>query len=284
MLPRPRRQAHPIEGVSRRGALQPATLCQHGDVLLTVVDAFTDRAFSGNPAAVAIVESFPTDERMQAIAREMNLSETAFVVPSDDGQHLLRWFTPTIEVDLCGHATLAAAHVLGGQASFSTRSGLLSCDLRDSWIEMNFPAWQPVEHPLPSLPDGLPLPVWTGIAGDDWLVELPQARDVIDLEADQMGISALGRRALIVTSSADESSEPDIVSRVFGPNVGIPEDPVTGSAHCALTPYWVPRFGRDELLGWQASERGGIVRMRLSGDRVILGGHAVSVSEVKLLV
>jgi predicted PhzF superfamily epimerase YddE/YHI9 len=252
-------------------------------VLLTVVDSFTECAFSGNPAAVAIVEEFPSDERMQAIAREMNLSETAFVVASDGGGHLLRWFTPAIEVDLCGHATLAAAHVLGGRAVFSTRSGLLTCDRHDGWIEMDFPAWKPTEQQLPVLLDWLPSPVWTGVAGDDWLVELRLARDVVDLEPDQAGVAALGRRALIVTARADTSSEADIVSRVFAPNAGIAEDPVTGSAHCALAPYWAPRIGRDELLGWQASERGGIVRMRLSDDRVILGGHAVSVSEVKLL-
>jgi predicted PhzF superfamily epimerase YddE/YHI9 len=259
------------------------TLCQDGDVLLTVVDAFTDRAFSGNPAAVAIVEEFPSDERMQAIAREMNLSETAFVVVSDDDAHPLRWFTPAIEVDLCGHATLAAAHVLGGRAVFSTRSGLLTCDQHDGWIEMDFPAWKHTEQQLPVLPDCIPSPVWTGIAGDDWLVELRLAGDVVDLEPDQAGVAALGRRALIVTARADTSSEADIVSRVFAPNAGIPEDPVTGSAHCALAPYWAARLGRDELIGWQASERGGIVRMRLSDDRVILGGHAVAVSEVTML-
>jgi predicted PhzF superfamily epimerase YddE/YHI9 len=252
-------------------------------VLLTVVDAFTECAFSGNPAAVAIVEEFPSDERMQAIAREMNLSETAFLVASDGGGHLLRWFTPAIEVELCGHATLAAAHVLGGRAVFRTRSGVLTCDRHDGWIEMDFPAWKPIEQQLPVLPNCLPSPVWTGVAGDDWLVELRLARDVVDLEPDQAGVAALGRRALIVTARADTSSEADIVSRVFAPNAGIPEDPVTGSAHCALAPYWAARLRRDELIGWQASERGGIVRMRLSGDRVILGGHAVSVSEVKLL-
>jgi predicted PhzF superfamily epimerase YddE/YHI9 len=221
---------------------------------------------------------------MQAVASEMNLSETAFVVPRGHDRYELRWFTPAVEVDLCGHATLAAAHVVGGQAVFSTRSGPLSCELNEGWIEMSLPTWYPVERPLTALPAGLPSPSWAGIAGDDWLVELPQARDVVDLQPDQASIAALGRRALIVTARADATTEADIVSRVFGPNAGIPEDPVTGSAHCALAPYWAPRVGRDELLGWQASKRGGTVRMRLSGDRVILGGHAVTVSEVKLLV
>jgi predicted PhzF superfamily epimerase YddE/YHI9 len=250
---------------------------------LIVVDAFTDHAFSGNPAAIAIVDEFPSEARMQAVASEMNLSETAFVVPRGHDRYELRWFTPAVEVDLCGHATLAAAHVLGGHAVFSTRSGPLSCEMNEGWIEMSFPAWHPVERSLTALPAGLPSPSWTGTAGDDWLVELPTARDVVDLHPDQSRIAALGRRALIVTARADPTTHADIVSRVFGPNAGIPEDPVTGSAHCALAPYWAPRVGRDELVGFQASKRGGTVRMRLSGDRVILGGHAVTVSEVKLL-
>lgn len=253
-------------------------------MLLTVVDAFTDRPFSGNPAAVAIVDEFPPDERMRAVAREMNLSETAFVVSRDHDEYDLRWFTPSIEVDLCGHATLAVVHLLGGHVVFNTRSGRLSCDVQDDWVEMNFPAWHPVEQSLPVLPAGLPSPTWTGIAGEDWLVELPQAREVADLQPDQAGIAALGRRALIVTARADPDAKADIVSRVFAPNAGIPEDPVTGSAHCALAPYWAPRLGRQELLGYQASQRGGTVRMRMWGDRVILGGRAVTVSEVKLLV
>jgi predicted PhzF superfamily epimerase YddE/YHI9 len=251
-------------------------------MVLIVVDAFTDRAFSGNPAAIAIVDEFPTEARMQAVASEMNLSETAFVLPRGHDRYELRWFTPAVEVDLCGHATLAAAHVLGGHAVFSTRSGLLSCEVTDGWIEMSFPARYPVERSLTALPAGLPSPSWTGIAGDDWLVELQRARDVIDLQPDQASIAALGRRALIVTARADPATDADIVSRVFAPNAGIPEDPVTGSAHCALAPYWAPRVGRGELVGLQASKRGGTVRMRLSGDRVILGGHAVTVSEVKL--
>lgn len=253
-------------------------------MLLTVVDAFTDRPFSGNPAAIAILEgAFPPDGRMQAIAREMNLSETAFVVPQGGDAAALRWFTPTTEVDLCGHATLAAAHVLGGEAVFTTRSGTLECTTRDGWIEMDFPAWQPREEPLPTLPPGLPSPVWSGTAGDDWLVELSDARAVVGLRPDLAGIAALGRRALVVTAVADADADFDIVSRVFGPNAGIAEDPVTGSAHCALAPYWAPRLGRDDLVGSQASARGGTVRMLLRGDRVTLGGQAVTVSEVHLL-
>ena len=156
-------------------------------MLLTVVDAFTDRAFAGNPAAVAIVDEFPSDDRMQLIAREMNLSETAFVVRSTDGEHALRWFTPTVEVDLCGHATLAAAHLLGDSAVFTTHAGRLSCTVRDGWVEMDFPAWAPVPAPLPALPDGVPPPEWTGIAGDDWLIELPTEHDVTHRRAQPSG-------------------------------------------------------------------------------------------------
>lgn len=250
---------------------------------LSVVDAFTDRPFCGNPAAVAILDRFPTDERMQLISREMNLSETAYVVPRTDNGHDLRWFTPTTEVDLCGHATLAAAHVLRAPTVFHTRSGSLSCTVEADWIEMDFPVWLPAELRLPAIPPGFASPVWTGIAGDDWLIELSSPRDVIDLVPDQTGIAALDRRAVIVTARAAPASPVDIVSRVFGPNVGIPEDPVTGSAHCALAPYWAPRFGRDELVGYQASARGGTVRMRLNSNRVSLAGQAVTVSEVDVV-
>ena len=251
---------------------------------LTVVDAFTDRPFAGNPAAVALLHAFPPDERMQAVAREMNLSETAFAVARGDGEFDLRWFTPAVEVDLCGHATLATAHVLGGSAVFHTRSGRLACERNGDTIEMDFPAWAPTARPLPSLPRGLGEPTWTGFAGDDWLVQMGSAGDVIGLTPDLAGIAGLGRRAFVVTARADPGTGADVVSRVFAPNVGIPEDPVTGSAHCALAAYWCPRLGRDELVGYQASPRGGTVRMRLAGDRVVLGGQAVSVSRVVLLV
>jgi predicted PhzF superfamily epimerase YddE/YHI9 len=252
-------------------------------MFLTVVDAFTDQAFRGNPGAVAIMDRFPNDERMQLIAREMNLSETAFVVPRTGGGHDLRWFTPMTEVDLCGHATLAAAHVIGTTTVFHTRSGLLGCSVQAGWVKMDFPALSPSERILPATLPGLASPVWTGIAGDDWLIELASPRDVIDLVPDQSGIAALGRRAVIVTARAGLSSCADIVSRVFAPNVGIPEDPVTGSAHCALAPYWAPRLGRNELVGCQASARGGTVAMRLHNDRVTLAGQAVTVSEVNVI-
>jgi predicted PhzF superfamily epimerase YddE/YHI9 len=253
-------------------------------MLLTVVDAFTDYPFSGNPAAVAVLDQFPSDERMQLIAREMNLSETAFVVHRDEGGHHLRWFTPVAEVDLCGHATLAATHVLGASTVFQTRSGPLGVRVQAGWIEMDFPSLKPAERPLPTLPQGFASPVWTGIGGDDWLLEMSSSPEVTELVADQAAIAALGGRAVIVTARAEPGSGADIISRVFGPNVGIPEDPVTGSAHCALAPFWVRRLGKNELTGYQASKRGGTVRMRLSGDRVQLFGQAVTVSKVSLIV
>jgi predicted PhzF superfamily epimerase YddE/YHI9 len=254
----------------------------NGDVELTVVDAFTDRPFSGNPAAVAVVGDFPAEERMQEIAREMNLSETAFVREVADSRYSLRWFTPTTEVDLCGHATLAAAHVLGQSVEFVTRSGMLRSNSSEGWIYLDFPAWHPTELPLPRV---LPRTTcaWTGVAGDDWLIELEAAEDVVGYVPDFAAIGELGRRALIVTAEAPLGSEYDIVSRVFAPSVGVTEDPVTGSAYCALAPYWADRLGRIELVGYQASARGGVVRMRLADDRVVIGGQAVTVSRVTVV-
>jgi predicted PhzF superfamily epimerase YddE/YHI9 len=250
---------------------------------LSVVDAFTDRPFSGNPAAVAVLDDFPPVDRMQAIAAEMNLSETAFAVARPDTDYDLRWFTPATEVDLCGHATLATAHVVGRTVTFHTRSGPLICSTHLGWVEMDFPAWPTKPAPLPTLPDCLPTPRWTGTAGDDWLIELPTAEDVKNLTPDLTAIAGLGRRGVIVTARAAPAEPYDIVSRVFGPNVGIPEDPVTGSAHCALATYWGQCLGRDQLVGYQASRRGGLVRMRLEQDRVVLSGQAITVSRVELL-
>jgi len=253
---------------------------------LTVVDSFTDRPFAGNPAAVAVVENFPDDAEMQSIAREMNLSETAFAVGRADGTYDLRWFTPSVEVDLCGHATLATAHVLGGTARFHTRSGVLSCTAgSDGWIEMDFPADPPVATDQPATLD-IPGVRWSGRARTDLLVELGDAAAVRSFEptARQLGAMAdLGMRCVIVTAGGDRPGI-DCVSRVFAPSVGIAEDPVTGSAHCTLSPFWADRLGRAELVGEQASARGGIIRMRLAGDRVVLGGRAVTVSNVQMLV
>lgn len=250
---------------------------------LRVVDAFTDRPFSGNPAAVAVIDKFPPDDRMQAIASEMNLSETAFAVRRTDADYDLRWFTPTIEVDLCGHATLATAHVLGGTVTFHTRSGSLACASREGWIEMAFPALPTRQAPLPTTPIGFPEPRWTGLGGDDWVIELPAAEDIVELTPDLTELSGLGQRGVVVTARAASGEPYDIVSRVFAPNVGIAEDPVTGSAHCALATYWGERLGRHQLVGYQASARGGLVKMRLEGDRVVLSGQAITVSKVELL-
>ncbi len=253
---------------------------------LTVVDAFTDEPFRGNPAAVARLDTFPDETRMQAVAREMNLSETAFVVARPDGDHDLRWFTPTVEVDLCGHATLAAAHLLGGSARFHTRRGVLACTIgADGWIEMDFPSDPAVEAPLPaSVGLGIADVRSYGLARGDALIELADAGSVRGFQPDLPGLAALGTRAVIVTAAGDRPGV-DCVSRVFGPNVGIPEDPVTGSAHCTLAPYWSARLGRNDLVGEQASVRGGIVRMRMCGtDRVAIGGRAVTTAQVQLLV
>jgi PhzF family phenazine biosynthesis protein len=256
---------------------------------LTVVDSFTDVPFAGNPAAVAVVEAFPDDGRMQAVAREMHLSETAFVHPRGDGAHDLRWFSPTVEVDLCGHATLAAAHVLGGTGRFHTKSGELVCSpADDGWIEMDFPAdrLEPIEASA-GLAAALGVDGAAVLAAargrTDILVELVDAGAVRGLRPDVAAVAALASRCVIVTAAGDHDGI-DCVSRVFAPNAGIPEDPVTGSAHCTLAVHWGERLDLDALVGEQASARGGTVRMRVAGDRVVLGGRAVTVSHVRLLV
>jgi len=248
---------------------------------LTTVDAFTSTPFTGNPAAIAVLDAFPDDSYMQSVALEMNLSETAFVVSREDGDFDLRWFTPTVEVDLCGHATLAAAHVLGGTCRFHTRSGLLTCvPTDDGWIEMDFPVDRPIEADPPST---LTLPglVWYGVGRWDALAVLRDARLVRDLVPDLESVASTGTRLVTVTAAGDRTGI-DCVSRVFAPNAGIPEDPVTGSAHCMLAEYWGERLDRIELVGEQASSRGGIVRMRRRGERVVLAGQAVTVAAVQM--
>lgn len=256
---------------------------------LTVVDAFTHRPFAGNPAAVAVVDAFPAEDHMQAVAGEMNLSETAFLVPRADGSYDLRWFTPLVEMDLCGHATLAAAHVLGGSGTFHTRSGELVCSpALDGWIEMDFPADPPVPEAVPpSVAPALGVDAASVRAfargRSDLLVELAGADVVRGVRPDPASVAALGSRCVVVTAAGDRPGV-DCVSRVFGPNAGIPEDPVTGSAHCMLAEYWGQHLGRHQLVGEQASARGGVVRMRRQGERVVLGGQAVTVSRVQLVV
>lgn len=253
---------------------------------ITQVDAFAQRPFTGNPAAVCILEQPREEAWMQLVAREMNLSETAFLVPRDGGYDL-RWFTPAVEVALCGHATLASAHVLWEDgllrddqpAIFHTKSGVLTARKKSSLIEMDFPA-------TPMTPDSslhrtmelvLGLKIKTaGRTRFDVMVEVENEAAVRGLRPDITKIGHLDLRGLIVTSAAS-SSDYDYVSRFFAPGAGVDEDPVTGSAHCSLGPFWKERLGRDNLIGYQASARGGYVRTRCDGDRVFLSGHAITV-------
>ena len=249
------------------------------------VDAFTDKPFTGNPAAVCILSAPGEEGWMQAVAREMNLSETAFLCAQADG-YILRWFTPVVEVDLCGHATLASAHVLWEmgtlqpqeQARFHTRSGLLTAVRRADGIEMDFPATpdKPVSTP-PRLGEALGVvPRYVGKSRFDYLVEIESETVVRALRPDFAALRTLDVRGVIVTSRADSPGY-DFVSRFFAPGAGVDEDPVTGSAHCCLGPFWHRRLGRVEFTAYQASARGGTVRVRLAGDRVYLGGQAVTV-------
>jgi PhzF family phenazine biosynthesis protein len=255
------------------------------------VDAFTATPFAGNPAAVCVLPE-PRGERwMQDVAREMNLSETAFLSRQADGFNL-RWFTPAVEVDLCGHATLASAHVLwetgqlklGEQARFYTHSGLLLAERKGEWIEMDFPV--KVEEAAiapPGLLQALGVtPVYVGKNQFDYLVEVESEEIVRGMQPDFSLLSTVEARGVIVTSRASTQGY-DFVSRFFAPRVGVNEDPVTGSAHCCLAPYWCSKFGKDQLVGYQASPRGGVVRVRVSGDRVYLGGQAVTVLRGELV-
>ncbi len=253
------------------------------EVELTTVDSFTSTPFTGNPAAVAMVDAFPDDQVMQAIAREMNLSETAFVVTRADGDHDLRWFTPTVEVDLCGHATLAAAHLFEGPVRFHTRSGVLACTRSaDGWIEMDFPADPPLSaEPPPTL--DLPAMVWYGLGRWDAIAVFEDAVSVREFVPDLNGIASVGTRLVVVTAPGDHTGI-NCVSRAFAPNAGVAEDPVTGSAHCMLAEYWGDRLGLTELVGEQASARGGTVRMRRRGDRVVIAGQAVTVATLRMHV
>jgi len=255
------------------------------------VDAFTDKPFAGNPAAVCILPQ-PRDEAwMQNVAREMNLSETAFLHRQNDG-FSLRWFTPAVEVELCGHATLASAHVLweigllapGEQARFHTRSGLLTAERKGEEIELNFPTTpeRPTDAP-PGLGEALGVAFkYIGRSKFDYLVEVESEEVVRDLRPDFVALKSLSIRGLMVTSAA-ASSAYDFVSRFFAPGAGVDEDPVTGSAHCCLGPYWSERLGKEEMVAYQASERGGVVRVRVAGDRVYLGGRAVTILRGELM-
>jgi PhzF family phenazine biosynthesis protein len=256
------------------------------------VDAFTSAPFAGNPAGVCVLPAFPEARWMQDVAAEMNLSETAFVAPRD-GDWDLRWFTPTTEVDLCGHATLASAHVLwqdghlpaDAAARFHTHSGPLTARRAGDWIELDFPAEPPAAvEPAPGLVEALGVaPVATARNRLDWLVEVASAEAVRAATPDLGRLARVPGRGVIVTARADVPGY-DFVSRFFGPAVGVDEDPVTGSAHCGLAPYWGPKLGRREMTGLQVSRRGGVVRVRLAGERVVLAGQAVTVMTGELRV
>jgi PhzF family phenazine biosynthesis protein len=254
------------------------------------VDAFTDKPFAGNPAGVCILPDQRDDGWMQNVATEINLSETAFLQRRAGGFGL-RWFTPTVEVDLCGHATLASAHILWEQgflkldetARFNTRSGLLTAKRQGEWIELDFPA-------LPdrriSPPRGLAKvlgvkPKYVGRSRFDYIAEIGSEKTVRRMKPDIALLSTLPMRGLIVTAKA--TTEPyDFVSRFFAPRAGINEDPVTGSAHCVLGPFWRDRLNKSEFLAYQASARGGVVRVRVGDKRVYIGGKAVTVMQAEL--
>jgi PhzF family phenazine biosynthesis protein len=260
-------------------------------IAITQVDAFTSRPFAGNPAAVCILPAAPEESWMRDVAREMNLAETAFLVPQNGGYNL-RWVTPAVEVDLCGHATLASAHVLWEeghlaateQARFHTRSGLLLAERAGDWIEMDFPAKaeQAAETPAGLATALGTQPVYVGRNQFDYLVEVESAAALRAIQPDHAALRKLPVRGVIVTATSD-TPEFDFISRFFAPGSGIDEDPVTGSAHCCLGPYWSQRLGKAELVAFQASARGGVVRVRSSGDRVYLGGQAVTVLRGELV-
>lgn len=255
------------------------------------VDAFTSKPFAGNPAAVCVLPG-PADEAwMRNVAREMNLSETAFLHP-EDGGYRLRWLTPAVEVDLCGHATLASAHVLwedghiapDAEARFHTRSGLLTCMRDGDWIRMDFPAKlaEPAEAP-PQLADALGADLtWVGRNEFDYLVEVANEATLRSLDPNHHLLRQLPVRGVIVTARS-KAPEYDFASRFFAPGSGIDEDPATGSAHAALAPFWGARLGKAEMTGFQASARGGVVKVKPDGTRVWISGQAVTVLRGELL-
>jgi PhzF family phenazine biosynthesis protein len=256
---------------------------------MRIVDAFTDRPFTGNPAAVVLLDEAPADEWLAAVAREMNVSDTAFVIREQlaEGDFRLRWFTPTLEVDLCGHATLASAHCLFEDGvpepiRFVTRSGVLTASRQpDNSIVMDFPAWPAAEIDVrAAAADALGAPVeWTGCTDNGFflLVLVADEASVRNLVPDFAAISRLDASAVIVTAPSDPGQEFDFVSRLFAPKAGIPEDPVTGSSHTVLAPFWAHRLGRSSLLGLQASPRSGMVGVGVNADRVTISGHAITI-------
>lgn len=262
------------------------------------VDAFVKGPFSGNPAAVCWVESPRPDDWMQLVARELNLSETAFVTPRAGGFGL-RWFTPATEVNLCGHATLASARALelwaraptGGEMRFFTKSGWLTARSRGERIELDFPATQQQEAIAPpGLVAALSNPTvrfcgcGAGPLGDNYLLELGSAEQVRRTEPDFAALRRIAARSVVITAAAEPGSGYDFVSRFFAPRGGVDEDPVTGSAHTQLTPYWAGKLGRTSLRAWQASARGGELDVELRGDRVGLAGRCQAIWQGELVV
>jgi PhzF family phenazine biosynthesis protein len=256
------------------------------------VDAFTSQPFRGNPAGVCPLPEPAAEKWMQQLAAEMNLSETAFLVRQAEGFNL-RWFTPAAEVDLCGHATLASAHILwetdvlaeGETARFHTRSGLLTASKSRDWIEMDFPAKpEQAAAPPPGMLEALGVEaVYIGRSQFDYLVVVKDEGTVRNVQPDMGRLKVVDARGIIVTSRAD-GNEYDFVSRFFAPAVGVPEDPVTGSAHCCLAPYWSQHLGKREFTAYQASARGGVVRCAVQGERVLLAGQAVTVLRGEIAV
>jgi PhzF family phenazine biosynthesis protein len=257
-------------------------------VRIVQVDAFTSAPFAGNPAAVCVLTGARDEGWMQSVAREMNLSETAFLHPEREAWRL-RWFTPAVEVDLCGHATLAAAHVmwedghvLGRQdIRFATKSGTLGAAARGDWIELDFPAVlaQPAQPPA-GLLEALGVKGTVAKNRMDYLVEVADEAIVRRLTPDFTKLKRVETRGVIVTAKG--RAPYDFISRFFAPAAGVDEDPVTGSAHCALGPWWARKLGKTEMLAFQASPRGGVVRVRVQDDRLILGGQAVTVLQGEL--
>ena len=257
------------------------------------VDAFSDRLFKGNPAAICVLETPHSDRWMQSVALEMNLSETAFLL-KQDRDYSLRWFTPTTEVPLCGHATLASAHVLWtegyastGQAiNFQTKSGLLTAKYRDDWIELDFPVNRSQDiPPITKLQDALGVLVKTFAYNSlGYLVEVKSPLQVERLKPNLSLIKQLPISNVIVTAKAGENTKYDFISRFFCPGLGIDEDPVTGAANCCLATYWRDRLQQDSFLAYQASRRGGELKLHYDGgDRVLIKGQAVTVMRGELI-
>lgn len=277
-----------MEKIAQNWPLNHITLDMEHIFPIYQVDAFTSEPFRGNPAAVCYLMAPRSDEWMQQVAAEMNLSETAFFAPRKDGTFSLRWFTPLAEVDLCGHATLATAHILWAiqlarpdeTIRFDTRSGILTARQQGDWIELDFTDESATEMAMPeALASMFPqAPIWLGKNRMDWIAELASEQEVLAFTPDLRLLKTLPARGLIVTARATQF-EADFVSRFFGPAVGVDEDPVTGSSHCCLGPYWANKLGKKVVTGYQASQRGGYVEVEPRNERVLLRGKAVTVMQ-----